>query len=92
MIPDEWAYAMMDYFGTYGIEELEDTLVDIASLFGLLPAILTGLLVRKAVKKNVIYEPSALASKSFLTRKRQTPNRWIPNFRGSLHFGGFTIT
>jgi hypothetical protein len=51
LIPDEWAYAMMDYFGTYGIEELEDALVDIASLFGLHPAILTGLLVRKAVKR-----------------------------------------
>jgi hypothetical protein len=49
--PAEWAYAVMDHFGTYGIEELEDTLVDIASLFGLLPAILTGLLVRKAVKR-----------------------------------------
>jgi hypothetical protein len=51
LIPDEWAYAMMDYFGTYEIEELEDALVDIASLFGLHPAILTGLLVRKAVKR-----------------------------------------
>ncbi|MEG5463506.1 hypothetical protein [Enterobacter chuandaensis] len=51
LIPAEWAYAVMDHFGTYGIEELEDTLVDIASLFGLLPAILTGLLVRKVVKR-----------------------------------------
>ncbi|HCA7455405.1 TPA: hypothetical protein MX372_000087 [Enterobacter roggenkampii] len=51
MTPAEWAYAVMDHFDTYGIEELEDTLVDIALLFGLLPAILTGLLVRKAVKR-----------------------------------------
>jgi hypothetical protein len=49
--PAEWAYAMMDHFGTYAIDELEDTIVDIALLFGLLPAILTGLLVRKAVKR-----------------------------------------
>ncbi|WP_193745656.1 MULTISPECIES: hypothetical protein [unclassified Enterobacter] len=51
MKPAEWAYAVKDLFGTYGIEALEDTLVDIASLFGLLPAILTGLLVRKVVKR-----------------------------------------
>lgn len=51
LIPAEWAYAVMNHFGTYGIEALEDTLVDIASLFGLLPAILTGLLVRKIVKR-----------------------------------------
>lgn len=51
LIPAEWAYAVMNHFGTYGIEALEDTLVDIASLFGLLPAVLTSLLVRKAVKR-----------------------------------------
>mgnify|MGYP007066973147 CR=1 FL=1 len=51
LIPAEWAYTVMDHFGTNGIEELEDTLVDIASLIGLLPAILTGLLVRKVVKR-----------------------------------------
>lgn len=51
LIPVEWAYSEMDHFGTYGIEELEDTLVEIASLFGLLPAILTGLLVSKVVKR-----------------------------------------
>ena len=42
---------MMDHFGTYGIENLEDTLVDIALLFGLLPAILTVVVVRKIVKR-----------------------------------------
>ena len=51
MISAKRAYAVMDHFGTYGIAELEETLVDIASMFGLLPAILTGLLVRKAVKR-----------------------------------------
>ncbi|EGS2005268.1 hypothetical protein I8I78_002758 [Enterobacter cloacae] len=51
MLADEWAYAVMDHLGTYGIAELEDTLVDIASIFGLLPAILTGFLVRKAVTR-----------------------------------------
>ena len=51
MISAKWADSMMDHFGTYGIDELEDTLVDIALLFGLLPAILTGLLVRKIVKR-----------------------------------------
>ena len=51
MISAKWADSMMDHFGTYGIEKLEDTLVDIALLFGLLPAILTVLLVRKIVKR-----------------------------------------
>jgi len=51
LISDEWAYAVMDHFGTYGIAELEETLVDIASMFGLLPAILTGFLVRNAVTR-----------------------------------------
>jgi hypothetical protein len=51
LISAKWADSVMDHFGTYGIEELEYTLVDIASLFGLLPAILTGLLVRNVVKR-----------------------------------------
>ncbi|MBG0622126.1 hypothetical protein I4P18_19255 [Enterobacter roggenkampii] len=84
MISDEWAYAVMDHFGTYGIAELEETLVDIASMFGLLPAILTGFFSKKSSKKKVIYEPSGLASKAFLTRKSKTPKVGYPTF--GVHF------